>query len=47
MLELIIPFMEYMEARQRYSDAKTEMRRLHDKVLEIKERNKPMLDHKK
>ena len=39
--------MEYMEARQRYATAKAEQRRLHEKVVEIKDRNKPMLDFKK
>ncbi|VDC05841.1 unnamed protein product [Peniophora sp. CBMAI 1063] len=47
LLELIIPFMEYMEARQRYTNAKAEQRRLHLEVVQIKERNKPMLDLKK
>ena len=39
--------MEYMEARTRYTEAKAEQRRLHEEVIRIKERNKPMLDFKK
>ena len=39
--------MEYMEARQRYIEAKAEQRRLYEEVIRIKERNKPMLDYKK
>ena len=39
--------MEYMEARTRYTEAKAEQRRLHEEVIRIKERNKPMLDYKK
>ena len=47
LLELIIPFMEYMEARQRYQTAKAEQRRLHDEVKKLQDKNKPILDFKK
>ena len=39
--------MEYMEARQRYATAKAEQRRLQLEALQIKERNKPILDFEK
>lgn len=39
--------MQYTEARERYSTAKAEQRRLHEEVVQIKERNKPILDFKK
>ncbi|TFY82531.1 hypothetical protein EWM64_g1483 [Hericium alpestre] len=41
LLELILPFMEYIEARNRYMDAKKLQRDLHQRVQALKKKNAP------
>ncbi|KAH9983439.1 hypothetical protein BJV74DRAFT_797421 [Russula compacta] len=47
LVELILPFMEYMEAKRRYTDAKTKQRALHKRVQTLQQKNQPMHDFKK
>ncbi|KAI0920810.1 hypothetical protein AcW1_005022 [Taiwanofungus camphoratus] len=47
LLELILPFKKYMEAKEEYFDAKATQRKLHDKVKVLKEKNAPILEVKK
>ncbi|OBZ70474.1 Structural maintenance of chromosomes protein 5 [Grifola frondosa] len=47
LLELILPFREYMEAKERYETAKAEQRRLHEHVKALQKKNTPTLDLKK
>ncbi|KAI0030174.1 P-loop containing nucleoside triphosphate hydrolase protein [Vararia minispora EC-137] len=42
LLELIVPFMEYTEARERYTKAKEEQRRLHKEVQDLRKRHEPL-----
>ncbi|KAI0309852.1 P-loop containing nucleoside triphosphate hydrolase protein [Amylostereum chailletii] len=47
LLELMIPFMEYIEARARYSETKAKQRELYQRVQVLKQKNAPTLDFKK
>ena len=47
LVELILPFMEYMEAKRNYTDVKAEQRRLHLRVKTLQQKNKPIHDFKK
>ncbi|KAI0287939.1 hypothetical protein B0F90DRAFT_1827934 [Multifurca ochricompacta] len=47
LVELILPFMEYIEAKRHYTDAKTKQRALHKAVQALQAKNKPMHDFKK
>lgn len=47
LLELILPFMEYMEAKRSYTEAKAKQRALHKRVQTLQEKNQPMHDFKK
>lgn len=46
-MELILPFMEYMEAKRSYTDAKAKQRTLHKRVQTLQQKNQPMHDFKK
>ncbi|THH15953.1 hypothetical protein EW146_g4614 [Bondarzewia mesenterica] len=45
--QLILPFVEYIDARARYAEAKAKQRQLHKLVRELKEKNAPAHDFKK
>jgi hypothetical protein len=47
LVELILPFMEYMEAKRCYTDAKAKQRALHKRVQTLQQKNQPMHDFKK
>ncbi|KAH9987176.1 hypothetical protein BJV77DRAFT_1070641 [Russula vinacea] len=47
LLELILPFMEYMEVKRFYTDAKAKQRALHKHVQTLQQKNQPMHDFKK
>jgi hypothetical protein len=47
LVELILPFMEYMEAKRHYTDAKTKQRALHKRVQALQQKNQPMHHFKK
>ncbi len=47
LLELLYPFMEYMEEKRKYDDAKLEHKAAHNKILEIKEKQAPVTARKK
>lgn len=47
LLELILPFMEYMEAKRSYTEAKAKQRALHKCVQTLQQKNQPMHDFKK
>jgi structural maintenance of chromosomes protein 5 len=47
LVELILPFMEYMEAKRYYTDAKAKQRALHRRVQTLQQKNQPMHDFKK
>ncbi|KAH9942592.1 P-loop containing nucleoside triphosphate hydrolase protein [Amylocystis lapponica] len=46
LLELILPFKEYMEAKVAYAAAKAKQRRLHEHVKALKAKNAPVLEFK-
>ena len=41
LLELVLPFMEYIEARRRYTEFKTKQRTLHQCVQALQQKNAP------
>ncbi|KAI9462755.1 P-loop containing nucleoside triphosphate hydrolase protein [Russula earlei] len=47
LVELILPFMEYMEAKRFYTDAKTKQRALHKHVQTLQQKNQPIHDFKR
>ncbi|KAI0290728.1 P-loop containing nucleoside triphosphate hydrolase protein [Russula brevipes] len=47
LVELILPFMEYMEAKRSYTNAKTMQRALHKRVQTLQLKNQPMHEFKK
>ncbi|SRR6266851_3030782 len=47
LIELILPFMVYMEAKRCYTDAKTKQRALHKRVQTLQQKNQPMHEFKK
>lgn len=47
LVELVLPFMEYMEAKECYTDAKAKQRSLHKRVQTLQQKNQPMHDFKK
>lgn len=47
LLELLHPFMEYTEEKQKYDDAKLEHKAAHNKILEINEKQAPVTARKK
>ncbi|KAI0264050.1 hypothetical protein BGY98DRAFT_1192298 [Russula aff. rugulosa BPL654] len=47
LLELILPFMEYTEAKRSYTEAKAKQRALHKCVQTLQQKNQPMHDFKK
>ncbi|KAI9442797.1 P-loop containing nucleoside triphosphate hydrolase protein [Lactarius psammicola] len=47
LVELILPFMEYMEAKRHYTDVKARQRSLHKRVQTLQQKNKPIHDFKK
>jgi len=47
LVELVLPFMEYMEAKSCYTDSKAKQRALHKRVQTLQQRNQPMHDFKK
>jgi structural maintenance of chromosomes protein 5 len=47
LVNLILPFMEYMEAKKHYTEAKTKQRALHKRVQSLQQKNQPMHDFKK
>ncbi|KAI0044470.1 P-loop containing nucleoside triphosphate hydrolase protein [Auriscalpium vulgare] len=47
LIELILPFIEYVEARKLYSEAKEKQRTLHRKVQMLQQKNAPMHEFKK
>lgn len=46
LLEVILPCKEYLDARDEYNALKTRREDLHQKVLKLKERDKPVLEFK-
>lgn len=46
-LELVLPFVEYVEARARYVEAKAKQRDLHKIVRELRDKNAPAHNLKK
>lgn len=46
LLELILPFKEYLESREEYNRLKEEREKMHQKVLALQERNKPVREFK-
>ncbi|KZT06482.1 P-loop containing nucleoside triphosphate hydrolase protein [Laetiporus sulphureus 93-53] len=46
LLELILPFREYVEAKERYGTLKEQQRKLHEHVMTLQKRNAPILTHK-
>ncbi len=47
LVELILPFMEYMEAKRYYTDVKAKQRSLHKRVQTLQQKNQPIHDFKK
>ncbi|KAI0058575.1 P-loop containing nucleoside triphosphate hydrolase protein [Artomyces pyxidatus] len=47
LLELILPFMEYVEVRRLYQEAKEKQRGLHQRVVALKAKNAPLHEFKK
>lgn len=46
-MDIILPFMEYMEAKRNYTDVKARQRNLHLNVKTLQQKNKPIHDFKK
>ncbi|KAN0134136.1 hypothetical protein V8E53_004519 [Lactarius tabidus] len=47
LVDLILPFMEYMEAKRHYTDVKARQRSLHLRVKTLQHKNQPIHDFKK
>ncbi|KAF8266427.1 P-loop containing nucleoside triphosphate hydrolase protein [Lactarius quietus] len=47
LVDLILPFMEYMEAKRNYTDVKAKQRSLHQRVKTLQQKNQPIHDFKK
>ena len=47
LLELLVPFMEYVEEKEKYHAAKAQHQIFHDKVSRIREKQAPMTARKK
>ncbi|KAH8989237.1 P-loop containing nucleoside triphosphate hydrolase protein [Lactarius akahatsu] len=47
LVELILPFMEYMEAKRYYTDVKAKQRSLHRRVQTLQQKNQPIHNFKK
>ncbi|OSX59547.1 hypothetical protein POSPLADRAFT_1048859 [Postia placenta MAD-698-R-SB12] len=47
LLELVFPFRQYIEAKDRYSETKTRQRNLHERVLRLQAKNAPINERKK
>ncbi|OCH94491.1 hypothetical protein OBBRIDRAFT_122871 [Obba rivulosa] len=47
LLEMILPFKEYAEAKERYDKAKLIQRDLHKKVKKLQDKNAPLMERKK
>ncbi|KAI9434892.1 P-loop containing nucleoside triphosphate hydrolase protein [Lactarius indigo] len=47
LVELILPFMEYMEAKRYYTDVKAKQRSLHKRVQTLQQKNQPIHNFKK
>lgn len=47
LVDLVLPFMEYMEAKRHYTDVKARQRSLHLRVKTLQHKNQPIHDFKK